>query len=69
MRSNSHIHTCDDGRGRRLVMVDGKPVEKVFYADTRKGVVRYFATPMRLHKRRKRAIERTKRGKVEIEFI
>ncbi|WP_180895252.1 hypothetical protein [Stenotrophomonas maltophilia] len=44
-------------------------VEKVVYADTRKGVVRHYDTPVRLHKRGKRALQRTKHGKVEVEFI
>ncbi|MDX3932683.1 MAG: hypothetical protein QHC77_12190 [Stenotrophomonas sp.] len=69
MRSTTHIHTPDDGRGRRLVTVDGKVVEKVRYADTRKGIVRHYDTPLRIHKHGKRAIERTKHGTVRVEFL
>jgi len=69
MRSRTHIHTLDDGRGRRLVTVDGKVVEKVLYADTRKGIVRHYDTPVRIHKHGKRAIERTKHGIVRVEFL
>ncbi len=68
MLSKTHIHTRDDGRGPRLVTVDGKVVEKVTYADTRKGIVRHYDTPVRIHKHGKRAIERTKRGTVQVEF-
>lgn len=69
MRSMSHVHTPSDGRGRRRVLLDGQVVEKVVYADTRKGVVRYYDTPVRLHKHGKRPVQRTKHGKVEVEFI
>lgn len=68
MAMRDHIHSRDDGRGRRKVLVDGNVVEQVFYADTRKAVVRYYMKPLREHKRGKRAISRTLRGKVEVEF-
>jgi hypothetical protein len=51
------------------VKVDGREVDRVIYADTRKGIVRHHDKPSRLHKHGKRVIERTKRGKVEVEFI
>lgn len=69
LRHSGHIHTVDDGRGRRRVLLDGQVVEKVVYADTRKGVVRYCDTPVRVHKHGKRAIQRTKHGTVEVEFL
>ncbi|WP_169050317.1 hypothetical protein [Stenotrophomonas maltophilia] len=50
------------------MLVDGQVVEQAFYADTRKGVVRYYVKPLRVHKHGKRAISRTLRGKVEVEF-
>lgn len=68
MGTREHIHCRDDGRGRRRVLVDGQVVEQVFYADTRKGVVRYYVKPLRVHKHGKRAISRTLRGKVEVDF-
>ena len=68
MAMRDHIHNTDDGRGRRRVLADGRVVEQVFYADTRKGVVRYYVKPLRVHKHGKRAISRTLRGKVEVEF-
>jgi len=66
---SSHIHTWSDGRGLRRVTVNGKEVDKVVYADTHKGIVRVHDMPPRVHKHGKRFIERTRRGKVEVEFI
>ncbi|WP_369913892.1 hypothetical protein AB8810_12755 [Xanthomonas sp. NCPPB 3005] len=66
---DSHIHAPDDGRGPRRVMVDGKVVEKVTYADTRKGIVHHADTPPKIHKHGKRMIERTKRGTVRVEIL
>ena len=34
------IHTHDDGRGARFVMVDWKFVDKVLYADEKRGIVK-----------------------------
>ncbi|SMR69274.1 MULTISPECIES: hypothetical protein [Stenotrophomonas] len=68
MATPDHVHTRDDGRGRRKVVVNGMVVEQVFYADTRKGIVRFYEKPLRIHKHGKRAISRTLRGKVEVEF-
>lgn len=65
---SDHIHAVGDGRGLRRVTVDGGQVDRVVYADTRKGIVRHHDTPPRLHKHGKRVIERTKRGVVEVEF-
>ncbi|MFA4294426.1 hypothetical protein P2B08_17705 [Xanthomonas perforans] len=62
----SHIHTPDDGRGRRQVLVDGRPVKRVVYADTRRGLVRYHNDPPKVHKHGKRFIEKTRRGTVEV---
>lgn len=69
LRRTDHIHTVDDGRGRRRVTVDGNQVDNVVYADTRKGIVRHADKPPRIHRHGKRIIERTKHGRVEIEFI
>jgi len=63
------IHTLDDGRGARRVYVDGKLVERVVYADTRRGIVRYYPFPLRLNKTGERFIVRTRRGKVRVEPI
>lgn len=69
LRHGNHIHTAGDGRGLRRVKVDGREVDRVIYADTRKGIVRHHDKPSRLHKHGKRFIERTRRGKVEVECI
>lgn len=61
-----HIHTPGDGRGRRDVFVDGRLVDGVFYADTRRGVVDYYPRPLKLHKHGKRAISRRLHGRVEV---
>jgi len=64
-----NIHTPGDGRGARRVYVDGKLVERVVYADTRRGIVRYEVFPPRLDKWGQRFIMRTRRGKVRVEPI
>uniref|UniRef100_UPI003F7FC659 hypothetical protein n=1 Tax=Xanthomonas sp. 0924 TaxID=2835534 RepID=UPI003F7FC659 len=64
--SGPHIHTPDDGRGRRQVLVDGRPVKRVVYADTRRGLVRYHNDPPKPDKHGKRFIVRTRRGTVEV---
>ena len=64
-----HIHTRDDGRGPRRVFVDGRPMDRVVYADTRRGIVRYHNDPPKLDKYGKRVIERTRRGVVTVEPI
>lgn len=33
-----HIHSWDDGRGRREVFIDGEPVAQVIWCDTRSGI-------------------------------
>lgn len=60
------IHQPGDGRGPRKVLLNGKPVERVVYADTRRGIVRYIRFPLRVDKHQKRCIQRTRRGKVEV---
>jgi hypothetical protein len=63
--ADPHIHTPNDGRGRRVVLVNGKRVDRVTCADTRRGLIRYVPHPLRLNKR-EQVIERTRRGKVEV---
>ncbi|APG04953.1 hypothetical protein BJI69_14330 [Luteibacter rhizovicinus DSM 16549] len=67
--ADQHIHTPDDGRGHRQVYVNGKPMKRVVYADTRRGIVRYVPEPPRANKRGDGVIERTRRGKVEVKTI
>jgi hypothetical protein len=61
-----HIHTPDDGRGQRIVTVNGKALDGCFYADTRKGVTKFYGAQPRLHKHGKRLIENTARGLVVV---
>lgn len=60
------IHTPDDGRGMRAVYLDGKKVDQVVYADTRRGIVRIHHNPIRVNCERGvcRTYKRT--GKVEV---
>lgn len=64
---SEHIHTPADGRGRRRVSVDGRPVKRVFYADTVRGEVRHFEDPIRLVG--DEPVVHSLHGKVEVEFI
>lgn len=66
MKKPDHIHSCNDDRGHRDVFVNGKLVKHVFFADTRKGVVRYYPNPLRLDKWGRRILSKTMRGKVEV---
>lgn len=67
MRSpRQHVHVPDDGRGQRLVFVNGREIKKVFYADTKRGVVDAYREPLKLHKYRKRALTRRYRGHVTV---
>ena len=61
-----HIHTPNDGRGQRDVFVDGKLVERAFFADTRRGIVRAYKYPLRLDKWRKRVLAETLHGVVDV---
>ena len=64
-----HIHEVGDGRGLRHVYVNGKRVYCVVYANTKKGIVDYYPTPSKIHRREKRIISRRLRGDVRVEFI
>jgi hypothetical protein len=64
--NQSHIHTPDDGRGKRSVLLNGRKVQNCIFADTCKGKVVFYDDPPKIHKYRKRAIRHTKYGSVEI---
>ena len=66
VKTPDHIHHPDDGRGQRQVFLDGKPIKRCLYADTRRGLVRVFNDPLRLDKYRKRALWKTLRGDVRV---
>lgn len=68
MNYPDHIHTIDSYPPVKRVFVDGKEVKKAFYADTKKGFVRCYDDPVKLHKHGKRLITRTIRGDVTVEF-
>jgi hypothetical protein len=61
-----HIHTPKDGRGQRNVFVNGRLVKQVFYADTKRGIVRAYKLPLRLDKWGKRVLSETQHGVVEV---
>ena len=64
----SHIHTPTDGRAPRDVFVDGHQIERVFFADTERGIVDHYIHPYKLHKYRKRVLSRRIRGGVMVMF-
>lgn len=66
MKADYHIHTPHDGRATRDVFVDGKLVERAFFADTRRGIVCAFKHPLRLDRWRKRVLSETLHGVVEV---
>ncbi|MHC8408306.1 hypothetical protein [Pseudomonas sp. TMB3-21] len=37
-QSGEHVHWVNDGRGRRMVFVDGELVNWVLYANTKAGI-------------------------------
>ena len=74
MRPNKYVHASDDGRvsedGKILrdVFLNGKKIDHVVYADTKRGVVRVVRQPVRTDKYHKRVLTRTVRGHVEVVF-
>lgn len=60
------VHVPSDGRGNRKVLLNGKELRNVVYADTERGVVRFFDEPPKMHKRKRRIITRTRHGVVEV---
>ena len=60
------IHTPDDGRGGRDVYLDGTMIERVVYADTRRGFVRMHHEPMRVSRRRDCVITKEAYGEVKV---
>ncbi len=60
------VHTPGDGRGLRRVFLNGVEVKRAVFADTRNGVVRFHDDPPKVHKYRKRLIERTAHGDVVV---
>lgn len=61
---NKYEHTPEDGRGRRTVLVDGRKIDKVFYANTQTGEVRFYESPFRVENGE--AVSKTIHGRVEV---
>lgn len=57
--------------GRRArVFVNGNKIKGAFYADTVKGIVKYYPQPARIKKpERDRVYSRVAKGKVTVELI
>ena len=67
MRANKYVHTPYDGRGtNRDVLLNGNKIDRVIYADEKRGIVRVLRSPIRLDKWRKLVLWRTFRGRVEV---
>jgi len=47
MARPSYVHRADDGRGNRVVLLNGYEVPRVWYANTLRGVVVVFKGPLR----------------------
>jgi len=65
---DSTIHEPMDGRGPRLVFLNGQEIQKCFYADTKKGVAKVYRTPFQLDKHKKRLLSDTLHGDVRLEI-
>ncbi len=48
------------------VRVNGKRIDRVFYVNLTKGIVRAFRYPIKIDKHRKRVLHYTLRGKIEV---
>ena len=67
MKANKYVHTPYDGRGKnRDVLLNGNKIDRVIYADEKRGIVRVLRSPIRLDKWCKRVLWRTFRGRVEV---
>lgn len=69
-RFDTAIHKPDDGRGRRAIFLNGRLIENVVYANTRKGIIRVARIDtngvVKLDKHRKRILTDTLRGTVTV---
>ena len=67
---SEHIHTPGDGKGYRQTFVNGNEVRNVFYANEKKGIVKFYPRPLRVKKPEgDEAYSRTLRGHVTVEFV
>ena len=67
-RPSEFVHTCDDGKGNRDIWLNGRLLKYVVFADVRRGKVRVDRYPLRLDKYRKRVLQVTLRGRVEVKM-
>lgn len=58
------VHTPDDGKGRRIVKVNGIEIEHAIYADTEKGVVIAHKIPLEVDNDELKTVEFS--GRVEV---
>lgn len=67
MKPNQYVHTPYDGRGtNRDVLLNGNKIDRVIYADEKRGIVRVVSNPIRIDKWHKRVLWKTLRGRVEV---
>lgn len=66
MKNGAHTHRVGDGRGDRIVRLNGRQIQQVVFADTKKGKVVVFRSPLRLDKHKKRVLTRTLYGVVDV---
>lgn len=64
-----HIHRPDDRRGPRDVYLDGEALSRVFYADTAKGFVRMYHSPIRVNRRKEEIRWLKRKGRVEVKTV
>jgi len=64
--NQKHIYTVESYPQVKEVLVDGVKIKNAFYADTKKGFVRHYDDPPRVHKHGKDMISRTVHGCVEV---
>ena len=51
MKPNKYVHTPYDGRGtNRDVLLNGNKIDRVIYADEKRGIVRVLSNPIRIDK-------------------
>jgi len=65
MKHQQHIYTPKN-TGPADVFLNGNRIERVIYADTKRGFVRVVGSPVKLDKWKKRVLTRTLRGTVEV---
>ena len=63
------VHTPDDDRGQRRVLLDGKELRNVIYADTHRGIVRFYDDPPKVQEGGDSFIEHERHGVVEVYAI